>query len=542
MVPNKLQVKLNANCSDKVSDSANNANGANYCDTIVARATPPGIGGVGIIRLSGPLSLSIAQKILQILNPKDSLGSLDLLDSSNAIKAILRPRVAEYSAFLNTANEILDQGLALFFKGPNSFTGEDVLELQGHGSPVIIDQLIKTAVFHGARMARPGEFLERAFLNNKIDLAQAEAVHDLIHASSESAARAAMRSLQGEFSRKILALLEALITLRMFVEAAIDFPDEEIELLQEGEITKRLENLRGELETLFKEASHGALLSEGIRVVITGKPNAGKSSLMNAISGVDAAIVTDIPGTTRDVLRQDIVLDGLRLNLVDTAGLRRASDAIEQEGIKRAYNELKLADHIILVVDSNEFELLESGLKKAETEKEKYNRDKLEVNDLDMFRELHAYLLADIPITVLLNKIDACNLQKGIEEKQKKIKFMIDSISSKIVGNISESRVKFIPTSMKTLEGLEEFRDHLKKTSGFNSCEGNFTARRRHLESLKSAQNHLETAAKQINQRKGLEFTAEELRLAQLALDEITGKFSSDDLLGKIFGEFCIGK
>jgi tRNA modification GTPase len=452
----------------------------NETDTIVAEATPRGRGGVGVVRISGTKTTEIARRVL---------GRTPLV------------REAEHLLFLDKNSEGIDRGIALFFKAPHSFTGEDVLELQGHGGPVIMDLLIQAAIDAGARNAEPGEFSLRAYLNNKIDLCQAEAIADLINANSKEAAKSALRSLQGLFSEAIQVLVEKLIKLRMHVEAAIDFPEEEIDFLKDDRIRLTLKELMVELETIQQKAFQGSLMSDGARVVIIGRPNAGKSSLLNVLSGTDAAIVTDIPGTTRDVLREHIVIDGLLIQLVDTAGLRVGADRVEQEGIARALKEISLADHVVLVVD---------GTTTTETQPRL------------LFPEWIAGFPKKIGMTVLMNKIDKLGESPSLHEK-----------ADHTVINLS----------VKTREGLALFKDHLKKSVGFESAsEGNFMARRRHLEALSEAQQHLITGEMQLLEFKAGELLAEELRLAQLALDRITGKFSSDDLLGKIFSEFCIGK
>lgn len=453
-------------------------------DTIVAQATPVGHGGVSVIRVSGSLVEKISEKMLgqQLL-----------------------PKRAQYLAFLSAEKEPIDKGIALFFKGPHSLTGEDVLELQGHGGPRVIDRLLQNVLHWGARMARPGEFLERAFLNNKIDLLQAEAVHDLIHANTEAAARAAMRSLQGVFSDRIHHLVDALIQLRIFVEAAIDFPEEELDLLKEAELQVRMQNLTQDLHQLLAEATQGAVLSEGLRVVFVGKPNAGKSSLLNCLCGVDVAIVTDIPGTTRDVLRQEISVEGLRIQLVDTAGLREAENCIEQEGIRRAQQEMRLADHVVFVVDVNDAE--------TETEAEIKDSEK-SVADIHNIPQ-------NIPKTILYNKID---LQPQAQK------------------NTSALPYKALYVSAKTGEGISEFKKHLKNSVGGFSGEGQFTARSRHVNALERVKIQLKYAEEKLGMPQSFALLAEDLRQAQLALDEITGKVTSDDLLGKIFSEFCIGK
>lgn len=459
----------------------------NHEETIVAPATANGVGGVGIVRISGALSSKIALQMLGI-NP--------------------RHRYAEYCPFMNMSGEIIDQGIALFFKGPHSFTGEDILELQAHGGPVVIDQLVKIASQNGARLARPGEFLERAFLNNKIDLVQAEAIHDLIHASTEAAARGAARSMQGAFSKVMNEFSEGLTQLRMFIEASIDFPEEELELLQEGQVHKQLEELILDVKKIETEARQGALLSQGLRVVIAGKPNVGKSSLLNVLVGYEAAIVTDIAGTTRDVLKEEIAIDGLSLQLVDTAGIHLAKDAIEQEGIRRAKKEIELADHLIIVADGSV----------ADGTEEKPSNIQTLFSELP---DLEACLQKGISITVLYNKIDVLSLPAKIEH---------------------DKNHTFIYCSAKTGEGISLVRQHLKERIGFSAHEGSFSARRRHIDAIHRALEHLLLGQQQLIIGNKLELLAEELKQAQLALDEVTGKLSSDDLLGKIFQEFCIGK
>jgi tRNA modification GTPase len=452
----------------------------NEIDTIVAQATPKGRGGVGIVRISGSLAPKIAKQLL---------------------KRIPIVRQGEFLPFLNEGGEVIDQGIALFFKGPHSFTGEDVLELQGHGGPVIMDNLVNAAITQGARLAGPGEFSLRAFMNNKMDLVQAEAVADLINANSEKAARSAMRSLQGDFSKAIHTLVETLTHLRMFIESAIDFPDEEIDFLNHEKISIQLDHLNKAVLGIQQKAQQGALLQEGIKVVIIGRPNAGKSSLLNALTGSDRAIVTDIPGTTRDVLRESISLEGLLVELVDTAGLRLEADIIEEEGIRRALKEVALADQIIFVID-------------------KSSTDNVDLKTL--FPEWIEKFPTGVPITILANKIDKLNLPTTITHLP---------------------HATMIDVSAKTGDGISLVRAHLKKVAGFSeNTEGCFLARRRHLLALSVALKHIQDGKKQLEIAKALELVAEELRQAQLALGEITGKVSSDDLLGKIFSEFCIGK
>mgnify|MGYP003663388709 CR=1 FL=1 len=449
-------------------------------DTITAVATPPGRGGVGIVRISGNQTRKIAKQILR-LEP--------------------RPRYAHYGSFYDQQGVEIDQGIALFFPNPNSFTGEDVLELQGHGGPVILDLLLREVLSLGARSARPGEFSERAFLNDKLDLAQAEAIADLIDSSSEQAARSALRSLQGEFSRRINALVDALIRLRIYVEAAIDFPEEEIDFLADGKVSTDLERISLDLQQVLIEANQGALLREGMNVVIAGRPNAGKSSLLNALAGKQTAIVTEIAGTTRDVLREHIHIDGMPLHIIDTAGLRDSCDIVEQIGIDRAWDEIKNADRVLLMVDASST---------AETVPEKIWPDFIgHLPDLNK-------------VTVIRNKIDLSNETPGIDSQQD---------------------CHLIRLSAKQNQGIDLLRHHLKQCMGYDSsCEGGFMARRRHIEALLKAQQFIAQGSVQLNDCGAGELLAEDLREAQNALSEITGNFSSDDLLGRIFSSFCIGK
>lgn len=450
-------------------------------DTIVAQATPPGRGGVGIIRISGNQVKEVAQAIL---------GKLP------------KPRYAEYLPFLDENGQVIDQGIALFFPNPHSFTGEDVLELQGHGGPIILDLLIKRILsIPATRIARPGEFSERAFLNDKVDLAQAEAIADLIDASSEQAAKSAMSSLQGVFSNKINELVNLLINLRIFVEAAIDFPEEEIDFLSDGKIETQLKDVIKQLNDVRSEAKQGSLLREGMKVVIAGRPNAGKSSLLNALSGRDSAIVTDIAGTTRDVLREHIHIDGMPLHIIDTAGLRDAYDEVERIGIERAWVEIEQADRVLLMVDGT---------------------TTTEINPEKLWPEFMQRLPSHIPVTVIRNKAD---------------------LTGETLGYSDVSQYSLIRLSARTGNGLDILREHLKQTMGFSATsEGGFLARRRHLQALEQAAKHLDNGLEQLITYHAGELLAEELRLAQESLSEITGSFTSDDLLGKIFGSFCIGK
>ena len=449
-------------------------------DTIVAQATPIGRGGVGILRVSGPLASKVAEAVLG---------------------KTLTPRMANYLPFKDSNGETLDQGIALFFKAPNSFTGEDVLELQGHGGQVILDILLKRILeVQGVRIARAGEFSEQAFLNDKLDLAQAEAIADLIDATSEQAARSALKSLQGEFSNKINQLVDSVIYLRTYVEAAIDFPDEEIDFLADGKIEGHLNDIIQQLNGVRQEAKQGAILREGMKVVIAGRPNAGKSSLLNALAGREAAIVTDIAGTTRDVLREHIHLDGMPLHIIDTAGLRDATDEVERIGISRAWNEIEQADRILLMLDSSDAE-----------------QDLIKVRS-----EFLAKLPNTIPVTLIRNKADLTGETERLYE---------------------QDGYTVVNLSAKTQQGVDLLREHLKQAMGYQTgIEGGFLARRRHLEALEQAAQHLQTGHIQLTQFHAGELLAEELRMVQDALSEITGQFTSDDLLTNIFSSFCIGK
>ncbi|MBI6709820.1 tRNA uridine-5-carboxymethylaminomethyl(34) synthesis GTPase MnmE [Pseudomonas syringae] len=451
-------------------------------ETIAAIATAQGRGGVGIVRVSGPLAGKAAEAI---------------------IGRTLKPRFAHYGPFVDDAGQVLDEGIALYFPGPNSFTGEDVLELQGHGGPIVLDMLLQRCLQLGSRLARPGEFSERAFLNDKLDLAQAEAIADLIEASSAQAARNALRSLQGAFSRRVDNLTEKLISLRIYVEAAIDFPEEEIDFLADGHVLKMLDDVRAELSTVLREAGQGALLRDGMTVVIAGRPNAGKSSLLNALAGREAAIVTEIAGTTRDVLREHIHIDGMPLHVVDTAGLRDTQDQVEMIGVQRALKAIGEADRILLVVDATAPEAADPFALWPEFLEQRPDPSK---------------------VTLIRNKADLSgdpvDLQTSVDGH-----FTI-SLSAKSGG-----------------EGLELLREHLKACMGYEqTSESSFSARRRHLEALRHASDSLEHGRAQLTLAGAGELLAEDLRQAQQALGEITGAFSSDDLLGRIFSSFCIGK
>lgn len=445
-------------------------------DTIVAQATPTGFGGIGVVRISGAKSLAIAQRLTQ--------------------RQDIIPRHAYYNAFY--ANDVvIDQGVLLYFKAPHSFTGEDVVELQGHGGPVVMQQIIQAALFSGARIARPGEFSERAFLNGKLDLAQAEAIADLIYADTEQAACSAVRSLQGEFSATIHAVLEQLIQLRMYVEAAIDFPEEEIDFLADQSISEQLQALIEQVTQVLKTARQGQLLKEGMTLVIAGRPNAGKSSLLNALAGTPSAIVTEVAGTTRDILKESIQIEGVPLHIVDTAGLRDTDDVVEREGVKRARAALQQADQVLLVVDQQ---------------------------DWNQVIDIVAQALPnwqDIPVTILVNKVDMAlpSLPKRWQD------------------------YPVIALSAKTGLGLDQLRQHLLQSMDYQQTnEGQFIARARHVNALQRTQAALLQGQQQLQAYRAGEILAEELRQAQRALGEITGEFTADDLLGEIFASFCIGK
>ncbi len=446
----------------------------NSADTIAAIATPPGRGGIGVLRISGQNTREIAASICG---------------------TVPTPRHASLRTFSDGDGVPLDRGLAIFFPGPNSFTGDDVLELHAHGGPILMDLLLARTLELGARVAEPGEFSHRAFLNDKLDLLQAEAIADLIDSGSQQAARAAVRSLQGAFSAHTHVLTQQLIEARMYVEAAIDFPEEEIDFLADIELGKRLDRLAAYVTETLANAHQGALLRDGMTVVIAGKPNAGKSSLLNALAGYEAAIVTPVPGTTRDVLRERIAIDGMPLHIIDTAGLRDTVDIVESEGIKRAHREMAKADRILYIIDSTQ----------------KSSRAEIK-------HEL-ASLPKDIAITLIFNKMDLAKPDLEMPE------------------------TTALRLSATTGEGLAELHRHLKECMGLQeSSATTFSARRRHLDALRRAQQHIQSAIRLLQERKAGELMAEELRIAQHDIGEITGAVTSDDLLGKIFASFCIGK
>jgi tRNA modification GTPase len=451
-------------------------------DTIAAIATAPGRGGVGIIRLSGSNARSIGKSLC---------------------RQTLEPRHAHFCRFHNATGEVMDSGIGLYFRAPHSFTGEDVVELQAHGGPVILDLLLQACCDLGARPARPGEFSERAYLNDKIDLAQAEAIADLINSTTEQAALNATRSLQGEFSRRIDELVGQVTQLRVYVEAAIDFPEEEIDFLADGQVQGQLDSINAQLDTVLVAARQGSLVQEGMKLVIAGKPNAGKSSLLNALSGQDTAIVTPIEGTTRDVLREHIQIDGMPLHIVDTAGLRDSGDAVEQEGIRRAWKEMESADRILLVVDGSD----------STTSTQDAHQ---------LWPERDSHDTRDIPVTIVHNKCDLSGRAPSVER-------------------LHDSEI--IELSAKTGAGLNLLKEHLKACMGYREGgEGNFSARRRHLQALEQAAASLEQGRQQLLGAGAGELLAEDLRAVQQHLGEITGAVSSDDLLGEIFSSFCIGK
>ncbi len=448
-------------------------------DTIVAPATAQGRAGIGVVRVSGPLCAAIAMAVAGTL-PKE--------------------RNAVYRAFHDINNQLIDKGLAIYFKSPQSFTGEDVLEFHLHGSPVLLDMMVQTILQQGARLARPGEFSERAFYNQKIDLAQAEAIADLIAAGSATAARSALKSLEGEFSRLINALVEKVIHLRMYVEATLDFPEEEIDFIADKKVADKLDAIAKELHAIFLQAEKGVLLQEGITIALAGKPNAGKSSLLNYLSGKDSAIVTPIPGTTRDILQEYIQIEGVPLHIVDTAGLRKSDDIVEQEGMRRAFLAMDKAQHILWLIDGEQENLddVASYLKTIPCDKNYHDR-----------------------ITLVYNKID---------------------LTTQTARCVQEDGCTVLYLSIKTGQGLELLQQYLKSILKLNDNEANFIARRRHLSALSCANEYLFKAKEALHLKSAGELLAEDLKEMQNSLSEITGQFTSDDLLGKIFSEFCIGK
>ena len=446
--------------------------------TIAAIATPPGRGGVGVIRLSGPKAYAIAEALTQ--------------------KELPKARYAGFRQFYDANSEVMDEGLAICFPNPNSFTGEDVVELQGHGGPVIQNALLGRLFELGAIAAKAGEFSMRAFENGKLDLVQAEAIADLIDATSQAAARSAVRSLQGAFSTKVNTVLEQLIHLRLHVEAAIDFPEEEIDFLADGKILSLLDGVANSVTAVQQSARQGQLLREGLQVVIAGKPNAGKSSLLNSLAGIERAIVTDIAGTTRDVLHEKITLNGLPITLTDTAGLRETGDIVEKEGIRRAIKEIEQADLLLLVYDLSQGD-----------------------NPLELAQEYFADHIEPKRLMLIGNKCD---------------------LTGKFAEISDFEGFRHITVSAKEETGVQSLIDAITAHAGFQPEEDTFIARTRHLDAMKRTQEYLAEAREQLVVYNAGELVAESLRLAQNALGEITGDFSADDLLGKIFGSFCIGK
>lgn len=442
-------------------------------DIIAAVSTAPGRGGIGVVRISGPRLENLLRGI---------------------VSRPLAPRRATFADFVDARGLAIDQGIAVYFPAPHSYTGEDVLELHGHGGPVVLQLLLKRCLELGARPAQPGEFTRRAYLNDKIDLAQAESVADLIDASTTEAARSAVRSLQGAFSQRIDELLQGLIELRALVEAALDFPDEDVEFIRQADGAGRLAGLQAKLREVMSASQQGSLLREGLRVVLAGRPNVGKSSLLNRLAGEEIAIVTDIPGTTRDAVRQSVSIEGVPVHIIDTAGLRPATDPVEKLGVARTWAAIEHADLVLLLLDATQGEIAAD-------------------------REIMRDLPAGLPRVAVMNKIDLVPHAPALKQGG---------------GGYT------VWLSAKTGEGVEFLRRALLESVGWKQgAEGLFMARERHLHALQLAQQHLEQASREMAT---LEFLAEELRLSQQALGSITGEFTPDDLLGEIFKRFCIGK
>ena len=449
-------------------------------DTIAAVATGGGRAGIGVVRVSGPLAPTIARAVTA---------------------RELVPREATYLPFLDQTGTALDVGIAIGFTAPHSFTGEDVLELQGHGGPIVLDLVLERVLSLGARAARPGEFSERAFLNDKLDLAQAEAVADLVESNSRAAARAAVRSLSGAFSADVEAVVGELDTLRAWLEAALDFSDEDIDFLADPELERRADDLVARFDALLARSEQGQRLRDGLTIVIAGIPNVGKSSLLNALAGTDSAIVTDVAGTTRDVLHERLVIDGLPLHVIDTAGLRESEDPVEREGVRRARQAAATADHVLLVVDAREAALPP-------------------VLDVP----------TDVPWTLVLNKCDLVDTSGD------------DSGRAPSDGS-GTTPLATLSVSALTGAGLDTLRAHLQSLAGRDeSVEGVYLARRRHLDALVEARDFAESALERLRTAELPELAAEELRLARRALERITGRYDTEDLLGRIFSDFCIGK
>ncbi|MBT4837867.1 MAG: tRNA uridine-5-carboxymethylaminomethyl(34) synthesis GTPase MnmE [Methylococcales bacterium] len=450
---------------------------SSYPESIVAIATPSGYGGVGIVRISGSLAKQISVSITE--------------------KSLI-PRQATFCYFKNQQQQVIDHGIALFFSAPNSFTGEDVLELQGHGGPVVMALLVKEILSQGCRLARPGEFSERAFLNDKMDLTQAEAVADLIHASTEQAAKSAMRSLNGDFSDVIHQFNQKIIYLRTYIEASLDFSDEEIDFMQDQQIKTLLDEITHQLDYLMKNSQQGVLMNHGVQLAIVGRPNAGKSSLLNCLAQNNSAIVTDIPGTTRDILKENIQIDGLPINLLDTAGLRVSNNIVEQEGIKRTWDAINKSDNIFYVLDDEHY------------------GDEIQS---DFFKQV----LTHVNVTLIRNKIDKTNKNPGVS-----------------TGEFAEE----IAISVKNHSGIDTLKDFIKNKFGFSStvAETSFSARTRHVDLLKNVDEIIKKGIQHFNRTSSAELLAEDLRQTHQLLGEMTGEYTSDDLLGNIFSSFCIGK
>ena len=466
-------------------------------DTICAIATAPGRGGIGIVRISGPLAKIISKEVTS---------------------TTLQPRLATFVEMKSNNDEVIDSGIGLYFESPNSFTGENIVELQGHGGIHVLRSVLARVIECGARLARPGEFTERAFLNGKIDLLQAEAIADLVDASSTQAARSAMRTLKGVFSAKIHQLVAAVTSIRVNVEATIDFSDEDIDIMSYTGVECAMLEAREMLAEIFQEAQQGVLLKDGLNIVIAGAPNAGKSSLLNALAGVDAAIVTDIPGTTRDVLRQEISLAGLPMHIYDTAGMRESADVVEQEGVRRARSTLGEADLILLVTDASACD---------NSDIEQIMQPLVEINTDT----------GDLPYTI------SPQLLKRLCVVFNKVDLLSDKFKQTYCSDFQDISLKFFYISAKTGAGLEGLKSHLLEVAGFESThEQNFSARERHLAALKEAESFLISAIKGVSNHLQIELIAEDLRMVQQHLGAITSNVTSDDLLGEIFSSFCLGK